>query len=590
MQPFDALTIKVVLQEASPLLLNRKVDRVQQLARDEIVITLRSHSSMSHLLLSAHASLGRLCLVNMAPSSRQVTPPAFCMLLRKYLTGATLVGVEQLPGERIVDIIFSCLDEVGTPSHKVLTAEMMGRHSNLIFWDKATSQVLCASHMVTRDMSRQREVMPGLQYVRPPAQDKPNIFTVSQQQFSEMVDGYLLQESGGQPLEQWLMASFTGLGRHLSEEIAASVEASPVTDLRETLWSRISSLQGEVATGPAVKLDLTRYTTVSWWTDVNDPSQWKTFPSANDMVENYFRSLESRERFQQLKDRLAAELKQEIDRHGSRLAAAAKYLSSSEEKSLLKKSGDLVLAHIADIQPGQSELVCEDLYTAGGSNISIQLNPNISASQNAQNFYRMFAKSRAREAAAGSAASEARAKLEKAQAFMSSVESATTIEELDRLKGQVSPARLPMEPSRPQQAEKKRAKQHLLKVNSSDGWTIYVGRNRQENDELITHVAQPHDIWMHILGSGGAHVLIKVPSTKQMPPARTLQEAAQAAARLSKASAGSKVQVVYTQCRYVRKVAKNKPGVVRYENEKTLDVDTAEPMPQPLKQLFATKK
>src|SRR5260221_590701 len=155
MQPFDALTIKVILGEAKPFLVNRKVDKVSQVARDEIVLTLRSRSGISNLLLSAHASFGRLCLVNLPPQTKRNNPPGFCMLLRKHLTGATLVGVEQLPGERIVDIYFSCLDEVGSPSHKVLTAEIMGRHSNLIFWDKASEQILGASHVVTRDMSRQ---------------------------------------------------------------------------------------------------------------------------------------------------------------------------------------------------------------------------------------------------------------------------------------------------------------------------------------------------------------------------------------------------------------------------------------------------
>ena len=156
MQPFDALSIRAVLLEAKPLLLNRKVDKVLQLARDEILINLRSKAGFVSLFLSAQSVYGRMCLVRI-PSSRDTrdekpneksiferykskygnnTPPNFCVVLRKHLTGATLVGCDQLPGERIVDFAFSCVDEVGTTSMKVLTAEIMGRHSNLIFWDK----------------------------------------------------------------------------------------------------------------------------------------------------------------------------------------------------------------------------------------------------------------------------------------------------------------------------------------------------------------------------------------------------------------------------------------------------------------------
>jgi predicted ribosome quality control (RQC) complex YloA/Tae2 family protein len=107
-----------------------------------------------------------------------------------------------------------------------------------------------------------------------------------------------------------------------------------------------------------------------------------------------------------------------------------------------------------------------------------------------------------------------------------------------------------------------------------------------ENDHLLSRLAQPNDLWFHVLGQGGAHVLIRIPSSKQEPPQTTIQEAAQIAARLSKAAHGAKVRVVYTQCKHVRKVAKDKPGLVRYENEKTVEVDTAKPMPKAMKQLF----
>ena len=128
----------------------------------------------------------------------------------------------------------------------------------------------------------------------------------------------------------------------------------------------------------------------------------------------------------------------------------------------------------------------------------------------------------------------------------------------------------------------------MLSVTSSDGWTIYVGRNRHENDQLLSKLAQPNDIWLHILGSGGAHVLIRVPASKQEPPLTTLKEAAQIAARLSKGgTTGTKVRVVYTHVKYVKKLGKDKPGQVRYENEKTMEIDTSAPMPKCMKQLFS---
>ncbi|MGH9552360.1 MAG: NFACT family protein [Terriglobales bacterium] len=375
MQPFDALTIRAVLQEAKPILLNRKVDKVLQLGRDEVLLTLRSKAGMINLLLSAQTAYGRLCLVKMTsqPNERGSGRPGsggsqsnFSMLLRKHLTGATLVGVEQPLGERMVDFIFSCVDEVGTTSHKILTAEIMGRHSNLIFWDKTTSKVVCASHIVTKDMSRQREVAPGLSFARPPGQDKPSIFNTSKDVLAEKIELLKSGLEAGEPiappaaptLEQWLINSFTGLGRHLAAEIVvgSGVQSSAADSLQDAelldkLWSRIEQLQSIALYKPAMKIDLSGYTVLSWWTEMENPSVWKNFPAVNDLIEEYYRLVEAREHFNQLKERLRAELRSESEKLELRIASASSQLGNGNTAEELKRNGDLVLANIGTINP-----------------------------------------------------------------------------------------------------------------------------------------------------------------------------------------------------------------------------------------------
>lgn len=594
MQPFDALTIKAVLQEAKPLLVNRKVERVQQLGRDEVVLSLRSRTGQSHLLLSAHASFGRFCLVNLPPIPKRPNLPNFCVLLRKHLTGATLLGIEQMQGERVLDIVFSCVDEVGGTSYKVLTAEIMGRHSNLIFWDKETEKIVTASHLVTREMSRHREVAPGLRYVRPPSQDKPNIFKLIEPEFKQgLAEGRAAEGGAELPIEQLLLNVFAGLGKSLSEEIVAvsrqDAEQQGVP-LEHALWTRIRALQTLGQFSPTMKLDFSRYSVLSWWPDAVDSSVWKAFPSVNDMVEEYFRAQEIQERFQQMHDRIEAELRTQKERLQGRFDAAQKHLSSNDAIAQAKKFGDLILLHLKEIAPGQYSLTCPDVYSEHGGEVTIALNPALTPSQNSQNYYRQFAKIRARQSTADAARGDAENRLNVLQKHFELLRLAQTYEDLEKLRDALFGKRL-AEPARRSEpaGQKKKPKSHLLNVLSSDGWTIYVGRNRQENDELISKLAQPQDIWMHVLGSGGAHVLIRVPSTKTDPPLTTLKEGAQLAARLSKAVSGGKVRVVYTQCRYVRKISKAKPGLVRYENERTLEVDTSGPMPESLKRLYSQR-
>ncbi len=682
MQPFDALTIRAVLDEAKPLLLNRRVDRVFQLARDELLISLRSKSGMVHLLLSAHATYGRISLVKQAPQgAKNDRAPQnnsnFALLLRKTLASATLVHIEQLPGERIVDFVFSSTDEVGTASHKVLTAEIMGRHSNLIFWDKAKEKILTASHIVTKEMSRQREVAPGLTYKRPPGQERPNIFKLTREEFAEQWKslnqnfeqgaatgsvpqpvvaeagstgggsgggsgggtGVKTQTAAAAPapfvtLEQWLIHTFTGLGRNLSEELVLASEAkSPVADAlkdpqsEEKVWSVIKLLgEPRLTFKPAMKTDLSRYTVLSLMPElrgaepvkqvpestaeespaapapaedssahVSSAPGWKHFPAVNDLVDEYYAAVEAREQFQQLRERLRNELRSEDEKLNSRISVASQHVKNDEHLSDMKRSGDLVLANLGSIEPGQTELEVDDLYSGESQKIKIKLNPNLTPSQNAQWFYRQFSKSRSRQKAAKLALDEAAKKQTVVETQMKQLENAQTNEELRALRELII-GRKPAAVMQQQQINKggqppdrkKSGKPRMLSVTSSDGWTIYVGRNRHENDQLLSKLAQPNDIWLHILGSGGAHVLVRVPASKQEPPLNTLKEAAQIAARLSKGgTSGSKVRVVYTQVKHVKKLGKDKPGQVRYENEKTLEVDTSAPMPKCMKQLFS---
>lgn len=660
MQPFDALSIRAVLHEAKPLLLNRKVDKISQLARDEVLISLRSKGGTVNLFLSAQSVYGRLCLVRIpsgAESSDRTSgdrsiadryqskystgsPPNFCVVLRKHLTGATLVGVDQLPGERIVDFVFSCVDEVGKTSIKLLTAEIMGRHSNLIFWEKESGKILASSHSVTKDMSRQREVLPNLKYERPPGQDRPNIFSISKSDLCKTIE--LLRDmqksgaplvpaavgasgtaassstggavagdaGGGEPpamptlvtLEQWLLSTFTGLGKHLSEEIisATGLESNIETSLSQSdfetrLWEKIEAMQNPKEYKPIFRVDLSRYTVLGWYTDCQNEEVFKHSPSVNDLVEHYFRALEAREHFIQLKEKIKSEIQAEHGKLSVRHSMAKEHLSAEDDLKKMKSCGDMILTNVNAIKPGQAELVLDDWTKENGDKITIVLNPNLTSVQNAQGYYRKYAKQRARQGAAQATVDEVGRRMSFLDQLKSTVENSKDILELRKVKEMLS-GRKPQDrqnkggsgPNRGgQQQQHNKPKHKSLSVTSSDGWTIYVGRNRIENDQLLNKLANPNDIWLHVLGQGGAHVLIRVPSSKQEPPKTTLLEAAHIAARLSKAAVGSKVRVVYTQCKHVKQASQKKPGLVAYENEKTIEVDTARPMPKLMKRLFS---
>jgi len=629
MQPFDAVTMQAVLDEARPLLLNRRIAEINQVGRDEIIMAFRNKAGQTELLLSAHAVYGRLCLTK--PDTRRKLPEksqdrsqehrsGFVVLLRKYLGGATLVGVDQAAAERVVDFVFSCVDEVGGTSLKVLTAEIMGRHGNLIFWNQGDKSIIAASHFVTKEMSRHREVLIGTPYVRPPAQDKPNAFAAAREEMQRRLEEWLeaqknnklpsedadenstespektsLQRPDELSVESFLIASYAGLGRHLAREVVHASfsrlgeEPADWKNVAESVWQTLSEVKNLKTFRPAIRRDLSGYTILSLTEEHKDNDLWKSLPAVNDLVDEYYRSLSALETYNQTRERMLSESRAEVSKAEARLKAANDLINAGAEIERAKSHGDLILAHVQEVKPGQAQLECSNFYVDPPQPITIPLNPNLSGVQNAQFYYRQYAKARTRQRSATLAFEEANERMRRAQASLASIDSATTIDELNVLRKESSAVKAAQTPTVAQTANKRpKAKMKLLTLTSSDGWTIYVGRNRHENDYLLSRMAQPLDVWLHILGQSGAHVLVKVSSAKHEPPLTTLKEAAQVAARFSKTAPNTKARVVYTQCKNLRKAGSSKPGVVRYENEKTLEVDTADLLPKFMKQALAS--
>lgn len=600
MQAFDALTLKAVAQEAAPILLNSRVDDFCQLGRDEIILTFRGRYEAASFRLSAHAQYGHLGLIK--PSFQPIDKGGeirsnFSQVLKRALRGATLVGLVQPNKDRILDLIFSCPDEVGSLSHKILTTEIMGRHSNIIFWDKTSANIIAFSHAVTESMSRHRQILPGAKYIRPPGLGKPNILSVKFEDFvtlwatttASVFESNLPVYAA---LGNWFLTMYSGISKQLAFELsrATSVHLAEKIDRSQAsadaIWPIISKIQNDCHFRPAMRRDLLSYTLFDLNNESADTSRWKKLPTANDLVEEFYAENAAAESMRHLQEQLVREKLSAIAKLESRLTACVKSSPGSRKLTDGKLFGDLILANLHEIKSGQDNLVCLNVFSELNEEVAIVLSPNMTAAQNAQIYYRQFAKDKTREQAIQQARLEAEKTLTILKADLGRIEKSRSYEELKEMKQESQVGQQAMKRQGKTAPKNGKNKRRLMTLNSSDGWTIYVGRNRLENDQLLRHLACDRDIWLHVLGRTGAHVLIRVPSSKEEPPLTTLKEAAYVAARFSKVTVGTIVRVLYTHVRYVNRAPKAEAGVVQYEREKTLEVDTGVPMPKINMQLF----
>ena len=212
--PLDAACLTGIVQECRPAMEGARVDKIFQPARDEIVLLLRGNQGNCKLLLTANPSHPRLQLTE-GNRENPVNPPMFCMLLRKYLSGARVMALRQPSMERMVDMELETTNEMGdkVPCHLIL--EAMGRRANLILTDQ-TGRIVDCLRRIDGDLSQLRPVLPGMFYRQPPqSQGKQNPLTVEPDQLKEL----LRQAPAEQELTQWILDHFIGLSPLLCREV-----------------------------------------------------------------------------------------------------------------------------------------------------------------------------------------------------------------------------------------------------------------------------------------------------------------------------------------------------------------------------------
>ena len=174
--PLDAVCLQAVVAELSPLVAGSRIEKIQQPARDQVVLLLRGSR---RLLLSAGGGQPRLHLTELLRDN-PAQPPMFCMLLRKYLSGGIIEKIEQIPLERVVNIHISAADELGERRRFSLILEAFPRRANLILADK-DGRILDCLRRIDFEMNPDRQVLPGLFYRFPAAPDKVDPFTVERE-------------------------------------------------------------------------------------------------------------------------------------------------------------------------------------------------------------------------------------------------------------------------------------------------------------------------------------------------------------------------------------------------------------------------
>ena len=168
---FDGLIVSSVAKELSDLIIGGKIEKIYQPEVDELVLNIHSQASNYKLYVSSGSSHARFHLLSKTLENPE-NPSAFCMLLRKHLSGGRITTIEQVDSERILEISVANINELGFSVNKILLFEIMGKHSNIVLIEANSRKIIDSIKRISLDESRVRQLLPGKVYEYPPSQGK----------------------------------------------------------------------------------------------------------------------------------------------------------------------------------------------------------------------------------------------------------------------------------------------------------------------------------------------------------------------------------------------------------------------------------
>jgi predicted ribosome quality control (RQC) complex YloA/Tae2 family protein len=288
--------------------------------------------------------------------------------------------------------------------------------------------------------------------------------------------------------------------------------------------------------------------------------------SPSEAADSYFTSL-SVER--DLAARLAAaraSLRKRTSQKQKLLKQLQTDLQSHADPERHKHIGDLLLANLKTAKRDGNRVTLIDYFSTAAEPIEIEIDESASLQEEAQKRFEMYSRSKRALAQITSRIAQVSSELQKLESERLRLES-TPAESLPEA-GAESPSLATT--SKPP-ARVPGARRYL----SADGFEILVGRTSKDNDHLTFKVAKPNDTWLHAADYGGSHVVVRNSTRKELPH-RTLIEAAQLAAYFSQAKKDPKVDVHYTERKFVSKPKGAKPGLVRMQRFKNITVEPKE--------------
>jgi len=548
---FDSLVVAAVAAEIRARAGGARISDVLQ--PDGYTIALQLRGTAGVVLCSIHPRWARCLLV---PRAEGRPSHPFALQLRARLAGAVVRDAAAEPFERILTLTCAALE-----GDVALILEVMGRHSNLLLVDGG--RVAGAFKTVTRSMSRVRPILPGHPY-SPPPRDRPTPAEVDEHALAAHL-------SAGRPVADTLVRTLLGISPPVAVHVAEKAGLDPVRPAAPDAAGRLVAVLRDLA-AVVVRED---FAPVRYEDATGRAVAYAAIPLLiyRDLVARPAASMSAAvaavietgaeaAALDDLRRRLLARIEQAAGRAERGIADIEAQIAAGAEAGTWRRFGELLLAYAPTVARGAAAATVPDF---DGTPVTIPLDPHRTPVANAQAYFRRHRKATAarRILPQRLAVLQAdRAYLEEARILVVQAEGHADLRALAEELAGTGVARGRRAGRRPAPSPAPRA--FLL----PGGARVLVGRTGPENDHLTFKVAGPDDLWLHARGMPGAHVVLMTDGRTPRPD--DVAAAASVAAYYSRGRGATGVSVDVTARRHVRKPRGAKPGMVTYQQARTV--------------------
>ncbi len=570
----DGLTLYSVVDELKEKIVNSKIQKVLMPTKEEIILSLYSATCGTvKLCLNADAGDCATYITTIARKNPKVAP-AFCMFLRKYLTGAIITDISQSGLNRVVTFSLSAKDELLRSVELYLIIEIMGKYSNIILTN-SDKKILDSIHRVSIDMSSKRQILPGMFYSDPP-QEKLNPKTLSLTSLTEA-----LTTKKDTRMTYHMTSVFDGISTQTATEILsrATITSDSTTELNDNQISRIAHTLSDFlnetvenktpciqqnSDGLPVFFSSAKFVTY--------PEELRTyFDSCNEMLDYYYSRRAEIFRLLQQKDSLSKNVSKLLTKLEKRINIYQNSIEDAKRSAKVQRRADLITANLYQLKKGMKEFTTIDYET--GKEVTIALDLSMTPQMLTQKLYKKIAKYKRAAALNEVQLAEAQDEQDFLLGTLHFIELAQSTAEIAEIKQSLHVAGYIASPQKNKKSDLPIDSTPITKT-SPTGYTIYIGKNDRQNDILTNKTARKDDIWFHTQKIPGSHVIL-VTNGKDLNDIddETIVYAAQLAAAHSRAKQSGKTPVDYTQRKNIKKPPNARPGKVIYDDYFTVYVD-----------------